>query len=68
MSDISMEPAAQESERSTCFPFMKSHSNKAATVSLQLEQMRQYQARLRVSEAKWQEVRGVFIPFTKHQD
>lgn len=63
MNDITSKPIAQES-----FHPLKSYPSKAATVSLRQEQMRHYyQAKLRESEAKWQEVSGVFIPITKHQ-
>ncbi|KAF4075313.1 hypothetical protein AMELA_G00233020 [Ameiurus melas] len=52
MSDITTEPVAQEAESSMLFLHLKSHRSKTATVSLRPEQ---YQARLRESEAKWQE-------------
>lgn len=64
MSDIATEPVAQEAESSTLFLHLKSQRSKTATVSMQT---RLYQARLRESEAKWQEVSGVFIPITKPQ-
>lgn len=67
MSDIATEPVAQEAESSTLFLHLKSQRSKTATVSMQPEQTRLYQARLRESEAKWQEVSGVFIPITKPQ-
>ncbi|XP_017313754.1 LIM domain only protein 7b isoform X1 [Ictalurus punctatus] len=52
MSDIATEPVAQEAESSTLFLHLKSQRSKTATVSMQT---RLYQARLRESEAKWQE-------------
>lgn len=63
MSDISLESVAQESESSTSGHALKSQRSKAATVSLRQERMRQCQARLKESEAKWQEVSGAIIRF-----
>ncbi|XP_047659374.1 LIM domain only protein 7b isoform X2 [Tachysurus fulvidraco] len=47
MSDLSLEPGAEDP--------MSRHSKAALKVSLRQEQIRQYQSRLRESEAKWQE-------------
>ncbi|XP_058235826.1 LIM domain only protein 7b isoform X3 [Hemibagrus wyckioides] len=62
LSDLTQESGAQEPVSSTFLHLLKSQRSKAATVSLRQEQIRQYQARLRESEAKWQEVSHVFIP------
>ncbi|XP_046693541.1 LIM domain only protein 7b isoform X2 [Silurus meridionalis] len=55
MSDITLEPTAKESESSTSFHSSKNQRSKTATVSMRQELFRQYQGRLRESEAKWQE-------------
>lgn len=67
MSDISLEPAAQESDHVTPSHSLKSYRGKAATVSLRQEKMRQHQAKLRESEAMWQEVIRLFYSHYKHQ-
>lgn len=56
MSDLSLEPGAED--------LMSRHSKAALKVSLRQEQIRQYQSRLRESEAKWQEVSDVFLHIT----
>lgn len=62
MNDITSKPVAQES-----FHPLKSCPSKATTASLRQEQMWHNQAKLRESEAKWQEVSAVFISVTKPQ-